>query len=771
MISENLEKALNNAYLDAKKRKHSYFTLEHLLFSLLNTQEGKELIYHSGGNVEELLEDVDSYLASLEVQDRQNQEPVQTISFQRLLEKVIIHAKFADKKQIDIGDIFVQLFEEEDSHALYFLEKQGLTRLDVLDFISHGISRAGDVDEDFAVEHEEISPAESEEEGSSSSEQQQQDKNFAKILERFTINMTQVAREGKYDVVIGREMELQRTVEVLSRRNKNNPVHVGDPGVGKTAITQGLAQRIVDNEVPDRLKNFEIFALDMGSIIAGTKFRGDFEERLKGIIKALEKKEKVIIFIDEIHTIVGAGSVQGGSLDASNILKPILASGELRCIGSTTYEEYKQYFEKDRALSRRFQKIEISEPDIPDTVKILEGLKKKYEEFHQVQYSKKALQAACELGKKYLSERHLPDLAIDIIDEVGASVSLYSPGKRIITVGDIEKLVSKMAKVPVQSAGHREKERLESLEENIRILIFGQDQAVQKIVSAIKRHRAGLGNNQNPIGSFLFIGPTGVGKTELSRVLAKELSLELIRFDMSEYMEKHTISRLLGSPPGYVGFDQGAMMTDAIRKHPHSVLLLDEIEKAHPDIFNALLQVMDHATLTDNTGKVADFRNVILIMTSNVGSREMSAWNIGFGESGKTLGDPLNAVKKLFTPEFRNRLDDIVVFSQLNKEIIHQIVAKHIDLLEKQLDQKKVKIELEASARDYLAAKGYSLEFGARPMARLIQEEIKNPLVEEILFGSLQKGGRVTIKRLLDKKDKKDEKDKIEKLSLSFTKS
>lgn len=773
MINNNLEKALKIAFQEAKERNHSFFTLEHLLYSLLKTEEGLNIIYHTGGDINQLLEDINKYLDSIEKSEEVEPEPVQTVAFQRLLERVIVHSRFSEKKEIEIGDIMVSIFDEEDSYARYFLEKQGITRLDVLNYISHGVSKISDDpfleepdwdEKELAEEEEEFIPHDENETNIFGDKDKRKDKVFKKLLERFTINMTEEAQDGKYDILIGRENELQRTIEVLCRRNKNNPIHVGEPGVGKTALTQGLAQRIVEDNIPEKLRGYSIYSIDMGSILAGTKFRGDFEERLKGLIQALLQKEKVIIFIDEIHTIVGAGAVQGGSLDASNILKPMLASGEIRCIGSTTFEDYKHYFEKDKALSRRFQKIEINEPSTLETVKILKGLKDRYEDFHKVRYSEKSIFAASELSAKYLNEKFLPDKAIDIIDEAGASVNIYHPKRNVVSTHDIEKLIARIARIPIQSITQKEKVQLENLDKRIAENIFGQDAAIKKIVRAVKRHRAGLGDSQHLVGAFLFTGPTGVGKTELCRQLAGQLHVELLRFDMSEYMEKHTISRLLGSPPGYVGFDQGAMLTDTIRRNPHAVLLLDEIEKAHPDIFNALLQVMDHATLTDNTGRVADFRNVILIMTSNVGSREMSSTKIGFGESHGLKGNPLQAVKNLFSPEFRNRLDDIVVFGHLDVDTIRKIVNKFIEEMKAQLKEKKISVELAPGAVDYLAEKGYSPEFGARPMARLIQEELKDPIVEQILFGKLQKGGLIKV----DVKEKKSEGKKEKKIVLSY---
>ncbi len=726
-----MEKALNESYREAQIRNHAYLTLEHLLYSILHTPEGKKILVNVGVNIDELRKDIEEYLDSLETSPKGQNDPIQSISFQRILQKALVHLHSSEKTELEIGDVLVAILDEEDSFARYFLEKQEVSKLTVLEYITHGVSRSIHAEED-----------EGRKKGTASGLKNQ---GVEKMLEKFTVNMTQKATEGKYDPTIGREKELMRTIEILSRKQKNNPIHVGDPGVGKTAITQGLAQKIVDGDVPDKLQNYEIFSIDMGTMLAGTKFRGDFEERIKNVFKAIQLHGKAIVYIDEIHSIVGSGSVSGGTLDAANLLKPLISNGEIRVIGSTTYEEYRSHFERDRALARRFQKIDINEPDREDTLQIIKGLQSKYESFHKIRYTPAAVHAAVDLSIKYLRDRRLPDKAIDMLDEAGAFVSVYHTNRKSVSVIDMENLIARVVKIPAENVSLREKESLQHLAEKLNTTVYGQEKAIESIVSAVKRHRAGLSNPDKPIGSFLFIGPTGVGKTELSRQLAFALGVELIRFDMSEYMEKHTISQLLGSPPGYVGYNEGALLTDSIRKNPHAVLLLDEIEKAHPDIFNALLQVMDHATITDTTGKKADFRNVVLIMTSNAGSRELSANKIGFAGDFLPDKNPGKEVKNFFSPEFRNRLDEIVVFGHLDKPIIVKIVHKQISTLREQLSEKKINIELEASAETYLAENGYDPMLGARPMARLIQNEVKNPIVEEILFGKLSTGGEVII--------------------------
>ncbi|MBN1699019.1 MAG: ATP-dependent Clp protease ATP-binding subunit ClpA [Spirochaetales bacterium] len=740
MISQDLENVIKRAYELAKKQGHMYLCIEHLLKAILSSKEGTAIIRSSGGDIEELDGKINEYFMTLEKVETQGNEPIQTIAFQRTLHRAFIHAKSAEKKEVEIGDVLISLFEEEDTHALSLLKNQGISRLDILKYISHGISKPGFENGEYAGGEEKQGAAPRF--GNESGRKKGKD-----YLELYAQNWTEMARAGKFDVLVGRKQELERTIEILCRRTKNNPVHVGDAGVGKTAITQGLAQSIVEDKVPDKLKGYEIYALDLGGMIAGTRFRGDFEERLKEVIKALQSKEKVILYIDEIHTIVGAGAVSGGSLDASNILKPAITMGGLKCIGSTTFEEYKSYFEKDRALSRRFQKIEIAEPSIEETVKILEGLKKSYEVFHNVVYKRNALTAAAELSAKYINEKYLPDKAIDVIDESGAHVSLYYPERTHITNLDIEKTVAKIARVPIKSVALAEKDHLKDLEAKLNAVIFSQEEAVRKLSTSIKRNRAGLGNPEKPVGCFLFSGPTGVGKTELCKQIAGILGIELIRFDMSEYMEKHTVSRLIGSPAGYVGFEQGGLLTNAIRRHPNSVLLLDEIEKAHMDIYNVLLQIMDHATLTDNTGRKADFRNVLLVMTSNIGSREMSRQSIGFsgGEEDFFKSSPKQAIENHFAPEFRNRLDDIIIFSHLDTATIKKIVWKFIDELRAQLEPKKISLELTDNAEVYLAKEGYDPAYGARPMAKVIQDRIKTPLVDEILFGKLENGGHVVI--------------------------
>ncbi|MBN2735647.1 MAG: ATP-dependent Clp protease ATP-binding subunit ClpA [Spirochaetales bacterium] len=739
MISPELEEVIKKAYLMAKDANHAYLSIEHLLKAIIDNHEGAIIINNCGGDIKEMDDKISGYLATIE-KAPEGEEPLQTISFQRTLHKALIHAQSAEKAEVEIGDVLVALFDEKETHALNFILTQGIRRLDILKYLSHGISKAGHEGE---VRDAERTGARDRRQRDNESPKQGNQPDF---LDLYAENWSEMAREGKFDKLIGRKREIERTIEILCRRVKNNPIHVGDPGVGKTAITQGLAQAIVQGKVPDKLKGFVIYSLDLGGMVAGTRFRGDFEERLKGVLAELKKRQNVILYIDEIHTIVGAGAVGSGSLDASNIIKPAISSGELRCIGSSTYEEYKNHFEKDRALSRRFQKVDIAEPSPEDTLMILEGLKAAYELFHNVKYQRKALEAAAELSAKYINDNHLPDKAIDVMDEAGAHVSLYYPQRKTVSVLDIEKTVAKIAKIPVKTVSDVEKENLKDLETNLTKQIFHQDKAIAQITSSIKRNRAGLGHPEKPIGSFLFCGPTGVGKTELCRVLSKTLGIELIRFDMSEYMEKHTVARLIGAPAGYIGFEQGGLLTNQIRKHPNCVLLLDEIEKAHLDIYNVLLQIMDHATLTDNTGRKADFRNVILVMTSNIGSREMSSQSIGFqqGES-ITANSPKKAIENHFSPEFRNRLDDIVIFGHLDEEAIKLIVGKFMKELQEQLGPRKVVLEYDQKAENYLAEKGYDPAYGARPMAKVIQNEIKNPLVDEILFGKLRFGGKVSI--------------------------
>ncbi len=730
MLSRDLEKIFAIAIREVRARRHEYLTLEHVIYAYILDKKGKELLINCGIDVNKLKRQLEVYfIQHLDINPYANsKEVIQTLSVQRVLQRAILHVQSADKERVELGDFLAAMMDEEDSYVVYYIKSQGVEKIDILEYISHGITK---------------------EENKSSSEQ-----DSSSFLKRFTQNLVEKARAGLIDPLIGRKEEIERTIQVLSRRRKNNPLFVGDPGVGKTALAEGLALKIAKGEVPDKFKDVEIYALDMGALVAGTKFRGDFEARLKGIINELKKKgSKAILFIDEIHTIIGAGATSGGTLDASNILKPVLASGEIRCIGSTTYEEYKNVFEKDRALSRRFQKIEIYEPSLDESVAILEGLKPYYEEFHNVKYTKSALKAAVELTAKYLPERYLPDKAIDVLDESGAYYSLN--GKRFITKKEVEIIVAKMARIPPQKLEGSDKEKLKNLEKELLEVVFGQDDAVKMVAQAIKRARAGLKEEDKPIGSFLFVGPTGVGKTELAKQLARILGIHFIRFDMSEYMEQHAVARLIGAPPGYIGFDQGGLLTDSIRKHPYSVLLLDEIEKAHPDLFNILLQVMDYATLTDNAGRKADFRNVIIIMTSNVGARDMVSTKIGFSkEKPKDVSHKgIKAAEKYFSPEFRNRLDAIVPFNPLSFELMEKIVDKYIKELNDQLRGKKVRVILKEGARKWLAEKGYDPDFGARPLARVIQRELKDKLVDEILFGNLSKGGKVEIDVSEDKKE------------------
>jgi len=739
MINRELELTFAAAIKEAKQRRHEFFTLEHILYAIIHDVTGRRILYQCGADLDKLKERLEKYFDERleKLPEGAEQDPIQTLAVQRVLQRALMHVQGAEKKEVDAGDILAAMFFEENSYAVYFLKSQGISRLDVLSYISHGVSKISDPEEG---------------EFQSLSSPQDQPNRKAGFLESFTLNLIEKAAHGLVDPLIGRDEEILRTLQILGRRSKNNPIFVGDPGVGKTAIAEGLALKIHNREVPPAFFKVEIYALDMGALLAGTKFRGDFEARLKGVIQELKKKRGAILFIDEIHTVVGAGATSGGSMDASNILKPVLVAGGLRCIGSTTYEEYKNHFEKDRALSRRFQKVEIHEPSVDETYRILQGLRPYYEQHHGVKYTDGSLRAAADLAGRYINDRYLPDKAIDVIDETGASLRLKKDKRirSIVGVRDIEIVVARIAKIPARSVTSTDQLRLQSLDEELKGTVFGQDRAIAMLVKAIKRSRAGLRIPEKPIGSFLLIGPTGVGKTEVAKQLARILGVNFLRFDMSEYMEKHTVSRLVGAPPGYIGFDQGGLLTDAIRKQPYTVLLLDEIEKAHPDLFSILLQVMDHATLTDNNGKKADFRNVILLMTSNAGAREMNAPSIGFwgGEQQDTrVAKGIKAVENLFSPEFRNRLDGIIPFNGLSIGIMERIVDKFLNEVEEQLAEKKIRFELSTSARRWLAESGFDSNFGARPLARFIQSEIKDILADEILFGRLLKGGRVRIYR------------------------
>ena len=740
MITKELENTLSAAVEEAIKRHHEYVTLEHLLFALLNDRMASDVIHHCGGNIDALKKEVELFFDEhMEKHQKEPAEmPEQTVMFRRVLQYALLQTEASQQKEVNSGNILAALFHAERSHAVYLLEKQGIKRLAVLNYISHGISKISDDSEPV--------PGDVNTEDANGDAQTSRDP-----LKSFTVNLIERAAAGYIDPLIGRAAELQRTIQVLSRRRKNNPVYVGEPGVGKTAIAEGLALKIHLGEVPEALRSAHVYALDMGAVLAGTKYRGEFEQRLKGVLSALKKIPDSILFIDEIHTIVGAGAVSGGTMDASNILKPALASGELRCIGSTTYGEYKVSFERDRALARRFQKIEVTETSVEETVEILTGLKSYYEEYHGVRYSSQSLRVAAELSAKYMHDRFLPDKAIDVLDEAGAALKLLSPARKSKTVQpeDIETVVARMAKIPAKTVVSSEKVRLGELKNKLRSVIFGQDHAIDQVVGAIKLSRSGLGQPEKPVGSFLFSGPTGVGKTELAKQLSAIMGVEFIRFDMSEYAESHTVSRLIGAPPGYVGFDQGGLLTDAITRTPYAVLVLDEIEKAHPNLFNLLLQVMDHATLTDNNGKKADFRNVILIMTTNAGARELSEGGIGFQKhTGK--GQARGAIERAFSPEFRNRLDAWIAFNPLDFEVIERIVDKFIDELNAQLKEKKVVVKLSSEARMWLAKRGFDRLYGARPMARLIQSKIKEPLAEKILFGDVPLAGEVQVAEIDD---------------------
>jgi ATP-dependent Clp protease ATP-binding subunit ClpA len=735
MISKELSATLGFAVREAKRRRHEYVSIEHVLFAILHDSTGIEVIEGCGGNVQNLKNSLERYFEEHMkiIQDEKDYVLQQTIGFQRVIQRAVNHARSAEKQEVAIGDILASIFYEKDSHAEYFLTDEGITRLDVLNYISHGIEEDG-------------FEREAGDEGDGTQEKPETRKK-KKPLEAFTTDLVERAAQGKLDPLIGRKLELERTMQVLCRRRKNNPVFVGDPGVGKTAMAEGLAQLISDGKAPEPLSDVRIYSLDMGGLLAGTKFRGDFEKRLKAVLKELESRPNAILFIDEIHTIVGAGATSGGSMDASNILKPALSTGEMRCIGSTTYEEFKNHFEKDRALSRRFEKIEILEPPIKESVQILKGLRTRYEDHHGFRYTDSALKSAVDLSAKYLNDRFLPDKAIDVIDEAGAALRLAGAANRKkVNRSDIEKIIAKMARIPAISVTTSDKTKLEGLDPGLKSVVFGQDDAIMAIVTAIKRARAGLETPGHPIGSFLFTGPTGVGKTEVARQLSAILGVEFLRFDMSEYMEKHAVARLIGAPPGYVGFDQGGLLTDGVRKNPHCVLLLDEIEKAHQDLYNILLQVMDHATLTDNNGRKADFRNVIIIMTSNAGSREMSSQSIGFGGASMDAKDKGDiAIEKFFNPEFRNRLDEIITFNSLDPVIMGKIVDKLIAELNGQMVPRHISLSLTGEARLWLTKKGYDPRYGARPLARVIQRHIKDKLSDEILFGKLEKGGVVRV--------------------------
>ncbi len=742
MLTRELEETLSYAVDEAVKYKHEYVTLEHLLYALLEDTAARDILYNCGAKIEEIAKSLEDYFTDVleKMPDGTQMMPELTSTFQATIQYAILQAEGSGQPKVDGGNIISALFQAEQSYAVYLLKQQGVSRLDILNYIAHGISK---LDDAFAPPP----IGEGELEGEEFAEERAAGGKKKKPLESFTEELVAKAKTGGIDPIIGRQAEIDRTVQVLCRRKKNNPLYVGEPGVGKTALAEGLALKIAEGDVPEVLKDAKVFALDMGAVLAGTRYRGDFEQRFKAIINELKKHENSILFIDEIHTIVGAGAVSGGSMDASNILKPALAEGSLRCIGSTTYAEYKAAFERDRALARRFQKIEIGEPTVEETYEILKGLKKFYEEHHGVKYTDESLRIAAELAGKYINDRHLPDKAIDVIDEVGAATKLLAENKRpkMISVSMVENTIARMAKIPPKTVVADEKDRLKTLRPDLKEVIFGQDEAIDKIVDAIQISRAGLGHETKPVGSFLFSGPTGVGKTELSKQLAEQLGIEFMRYDMSEYAEPHTVSRLIGAPPGYVGFDQGGLLTEAIMRTPHAVLVLDEIEKAHPNLFNLLLQVMDSATLTDNNGKKADFRNVILIMTTNAGARELSSGGVGFRNQSETKGQAKGAIERTFSPEFRNRLDAWVPFKALDIDVIKLIVDKFINELNGQLAEKRVLVKLDETAREWLAKNGFDGKYGARPMARLIHDKIKQPMAQEILFGELTDGGSVSV--------------------------
>ena len=736
MLSKDLELTLNLAFTDAREKRHEYMTVEHLLLALLDNAHAVTVLRACGADIEMLhrqlinfIEET-SHILPAEAGDVETQP---TLGFQRVLQRAVFHVQSSGKKEVTGANILVAIFSEQESQAVYFLQQQDISRLDIVNYISHGISKIpGDDRESDNIEFE-------------TTEQEQPTKQPT-ALEAYTVDLNQMAADGKIDPLIGRDLEVERTIQILSRRRKNNPLFVGEAGVGKTAIAEGLAKKIVDSEVPQVINDCQVYSLDLGALLAGTKYRGDFEKRLKAVLAELKSKEHAVLFIDEIHTIIGAGSASGGVMDASNLIKPMLANGELKCMGSTTFQEYRGIFEKDRALARRFQKVDIDEPSVADTVDILRGLRSRYEEHHDVRYSDGALQSAAELSARYINDRHLPDKAIDVIDEAGANRQLQEKENREkrISVTDIENIIAKMAKIPAKNVSTSDKKSLENLERNLKMVVFGQDKAIETLSDSIKLSRSGLALEEKPIGSFLFAGPTGVGKTEVTRQLAKIMGIEFIRFDMSEYMEAHTVSRLIGAPPGYVGYDQGGLLTEAVTKNPYSVVLLDEIEKAHTDVYNLLLQVMDHGTLTDNNGRKADFRNVILVMTTNAGAAELEKPGIGFHKQSKDK-DNIEVINRVFSPEFRNRLDAMVWFQPLEMDVICSVVDKFIVELQSQLDNKGVSLEVTQDARNWLAEQGFDKTMGARPMARVMREKIKKELAEELLFGRLANGGQVVV--------------------------
>jgi ATP-dependent Clp protease ATP-binding subunit ClpA len=738
MIAQELEVSLHMAFMEARQKRHEFITVEHLLLALLDNPSASEVLKACATEIEELRKLLADFVTEhTPVLSNEEADTQPTLGFQRVIQRAILHVQSSGKKEVNGANVLVAIFGEKDSHAVYFLHQKGVARLDVVNFISHGISKVPQ-----ATPGKPEGEAEAEQEPASGG-----------ALESYTLNLNAQAVAGKIDPLIGRETELERVVQTLCRRRKNNPLLVGEAGVGKTAIAEGLARRIVEGEVPEILSECTVYSLDMGALLAGTKYRGDFEQRLKAVLKQLSENPHSILFIDEIHTLIGAGAASGGTLDASNLLKPALSNGQLKCIGATTYQEYRGIFEKDHALSRRFQKVDVVEPSIAETVSILRGLKTRFEEHHGIKYASSALTSAAELAARYINDRHLPDKAIDVIDEAGAAQRILpkSKQKKIITKHEIEEIVARIARVPAQSVNADDRTQLKNLERNLNAVVFGQGKAIDALASAIKMSRSGLGNPQKPTGCFLFSGPTGVGKTEVARQLAYIMGVELIRFDMSEYMERHAVSRLIGAPPGYVGFDQGGLLTEAVTKNPYSVLLLDEIEKAHPDVYNILLQVMDHGTLTDNNGRKADFRNVMIIMTTNAGAAELSKAAVGFTNSAQ-LGDEMIEIKRQFTPEFRNRLDAIISFASLSREFIMRVVDKFLMQLEEQLQEKKVEATFTQALKDHLAKKGFDPQMGARPMARLIQDTIRRALADQLLFGRLASGGKVTVD--LDKNDK-----------------